>query len=82
MSHTVTGLPDAVREQVVVLFRDRAPVLVEVRFPGMGASSDWYLFESEDELEQLRRRLARGVEVHLASVWDVEMRRGEISFRL
>ena len=82
MSRTITQLPDAVREQVSVLFRDRAPVLVEVRFPKMGTSSDWYLFETEQELDNLRRRLSPGVELHLASTWDVDMRRGEVSFKL
>jgi hypothetical protein len=79
MSDTTTELPAAIREQVAALFRDRAPVLVEVRFPRMGTSSDWYLFESNDELDELRRRLGPGVELHLASVWDVQTQRGGIT---
>lgn len=66
------------QEEVTTLFRDRAPVLVEVRFPHMGTSSDWYLFEELEEFQRLRHRLASGVEIHMASAWDVEMRRGEI----
>ena len=82
MGDTVVELPADVRERVTALFRDRAPVLVEARFPQMGTSSDWYLFETEDELVQLRRRLGPGVELHLASAWDVEMGRGKVTIRL
>jgi hypothetical protein len=81
MSDTITELPAGVREQVSALFRDRAPVLVEVRFPRMGTSSDWYLFETEEDLERLWRRLGAGVELHLASAWDVEMRRGKMTIQ-
>ena len=79
MSQTTTSLPDALREQVSALFRDRAPVIVEARFPKMGTSSDWYLFETAEELEQLRLRLSPGVELHLASAWDIEMGRGKLT---
>ena len=82
MGDTITRLPDALREQVSALFRDRAPILVEVRFPRMGTSSDWYLFETEEELDHLRQRLAPGAELHLASAWDVEMRRGKVTVQL
>lgn len=81
MSDTTTEIPPAVREQVSALFRDRAPVLVEVRFPRMGTSSDWYLFDSDDELEQLNRRLAPGVEIHLTSVWDVRPQQTGVTIR-
>ena len=82
MGEIITGLPAAVREQVLALFRDRPPVLVEVRFPRMGTSSDWYLFEAEEELGELRRRLGPGVELHMVSAWDVEMRRGKVTVQL
>lgn len=82
MSNTITKLPADIQERVSTLFRERAPVLVEVRFPHMGTSSDWHLFEAEDEFEQLRRRLGAGVEIHMASAWDVEMRRGEITVQV
>jgi hypothetical protein len=82
MSETITGLPASVREQLAALFRERAPVLVEVRFPRMGTASDWHMFETEEEFEQLRRRLAPGVELHLASVWDLEMRRGKVTIQI
>src|SRR5687767_7462837 len=78
MGETTTDLSAAVREQLATLFRDRAPVLVEVRFPRMGTSSDWYLFETIEELDQLRRRLAAGVELYAASTWDIDMGRGAV----
>lgn len=81
MGDTITELPATIRDQVSALFRDRAPVLVEVRFTRMGASPDWYLFETVEELEQLRRRLGPGVDIHLASAWDVEMRRGRVTIQ-
>jgi hypothetical protein len=81
MGDTITELPANVREKVSALFRDRAPVLAEVRFPRMGTSSDWYLFEAEEDFEQLWRRLGTGVELHLASAWDVEMRRGKVTIQ-
>ena len=82
MGETITGLTAAVREQVSTLFRERAPVLVEVRFPRMGTSSDWYLFETEHELQQLQQRLGAGVEIHLASAWDIEMGHAKVTIRL
>jgi hypothetical protein len=47
------------------------PVLVEVRFPGMATSPDWYFCREEEELEAIRSRLGPGAEVHLHSVWDL-----------
>ena len=59
--------PTKVRE----LFDTKPPVLVEVRFPGMATSPDWYFCREQDELEAVLARLAAGVEVRLSSVWDV-----------
>ncbi|HYT87699.1 MAG TPA: hypothetical protein VEL76_03170 [Gemmataceae bacterium] len=52
---------------------ENAPVLVEVRFPRMGTSSDWYFVEEEEEFTALLNRLGAGVEVRLASVWDLDL---------
>ena len=82
MGETTAELPASVREQVAALFRDRAPVLVEVRFPRMGTSSDWYLFGAVEELDRLRIRLAAGVELHLASVWDIRTGPGAVAIQL
>lgn len=54
------------------LFDERAPVLVEVRFPKMGTSSDWFLCEDTTDLEAILDRLSSGAEVHLNSVWDLK----------
>jgi hypothetical protein len=54
------------------LFDDKPPVLVEVRFPKMGTSSDWFLCEDMAALEEVLERLGAGVEVHLNSVWDLK----------
>lgn len=58
-------------EQLTKLFDEKAPVLVEVRFPGMAVSPDWYLCREEEELEPILTRLGAGVEVRLHSVWDL-----------
>ena len=70
MSNTLPSLA-AAQEQISDLFQKRPPVLVEVRFPNMGASSDWYLMEDLKQFQELWQRLARGVELYVVSVWDV-----------
>lgn len=72
---------DAARAAVTRLFADKPPVLVEVRFPKMGTSSDWFLCEDEDELAPILDRLAPGAEVHLHSVWDVRDATGGVLVR-
>lgn len=64
-------LPGTDSERVAALFADKPPVLVEVRFPGMGTSPDWFLCEDRDELTPILDRLGHGVEIHLHSVWDL-----------
>jgi len=63
------------------LFAVKPPVLVEVRFPKMGTSSDWFLCESLAALEAILERLGPGAELHLNSVWDLRSPAGEIVFR-
>ena len=58
-------------EQVSAVFDEKSPVLVEVRFPGMGTSPDWYFCREEEELDTILSRLGSGAEVHLHSVWDL-----------
>lgn len=58
-------------ERVSALFDEKAPVLVEVRFPGMATSPDWYFCREEGELDAIRSRLGPGAEVRLHSVWDL-----------
>jgi hypothetical protein len=57
--------------EVATLFDEKPPVLVEVRFPGMGTSPDWYFCREEEELDAIISRLGVGVSVHLHSVWDL-----------
>jgi hypothetical protein len=63
------------------LFDDKAPVLVEVRFPKMGTSSDWFLCENMAALEDVLDRLGAGVDVHLNSVWDLKNPSGSLVIR-
>jgi hypothetical protein len=63
------------------LFNERSPVLVEVRFPKMGTSSDWFLCENAAALDTILARLGPGVEVHLSSVWDLKNPLGAVVFR-
>ena len=64
---------DAVLTAVGKLFDQKPPVLVEVRFPRMATSPDWYFCHEEEELEDILRRVGPGVEIHLASVWDLDL---------
>src|SRR5260370_40436766 len=63
------------------LFDDKPPVLVEVRFPNMGASSDWFLCEDAAALDAVLDRLGPGAEVHLNSVWDLKNPAGAVVVR-
>jgi hypothetical protein len=80
MVMSTSSLPDtaAVRAAVARLFAEKPPVLVEVRFPKMGTSSDWFLVEDEEELGPVLGRLGPGAEVHLSSVWDLKNTVGSV----
>lgn len=52
---------------------DNPPILIEVRFPRMGTSSDWYFCQEAEEFEEILRRLGPGVEVQLVSVWELDL---------
>jgi hypothetical protein len=60
------------------LFAEKPPVLVEVRFPNMAVSPDWFLCDDEAELDAIFGRLGEGAEMHLHSVWDLKSLRDEI----
>jgi hypothetical protein len=68
----------AVRIAVGRLFDEKPPVLVEIRFPKMGASSDWFLCEDAAALDAVLDRLGPGAEVHLNSVWDLKKSAGAV----
>ena len=56
----------------VATWFERAPVLVEVRFPRMGTAPDWFLCDSPAEFDPIWERLGPGAEVHLHSVWELK----------
>ena len=60
------------------LFDEKPPVLVEVRFPKMGTSSDWFLCEDAAALDVILDRLGPGAELHLNSVWDLKNPSGAV----
>jgi hypothetical protein len=78
MSQVFSAATAEAQTAIAALFANAPPVLVEVRFPGMGTASDWYLFEDEEQLEQALERLASGVELRLSSVWDLKNVKGDI----
>jgi hypothetical protein len=69
------------RKTIHALFENSSPILVEVRFPNMGASPDWHLCEDQEQFDQLLERLAPGVEVRASSVWDLRNVKGEVTAR-
>jgi hypothetical protein len=70
--------PSAICTAVGKLFDEKPPALAEVRFPKMGASSDWFLCEDAAALDAIIDRLGRGAEVHLNSVWDLKNSAGAV----
>ena len=78
MSTSFLSDSSAVLKAIGKLFEEKPPVLVEVRFPKMGASSDWFLCEEAAALDAILDRLGPGAEVHLNSVWDLKNPAGAI----
>ena len=81
MSTSFLSDTDTVLTAAGKLFDEKPPVLVEVRFPKMGTSSDWFLCENAAALDAILDRLGPGVEVHLSSVWDLKNPSGAVVFR-
>ena len=81
MSTSFRSDATAVLTAVEKLFDEKPPILVEVRFPRMGTSSDWFLCENAAALDAILDRLGPGAEVHLSSVWDLTNRSEAIVFR-
>lgn len=67
--------------EAAALFADKPPVLVEVRFPNMGTSPDWFLCDEAAELDPILDHLGPGAEVHLSSVWDLKNPAGPVVLR-
>ena len=64
--------------EIRALFSNKLPVFVEVRFPAMATSPDWYLLHDEEELDALLERLGPKAELHLSSVWDLKNAKGSV----
>jgi len=67
-----SNLSDTIRANVDSLFDSKSPILLEVRFPRMATSSDWYLCNSPSDFEAIWEKLGAGVEVQFRSVWDLQ----------
>jgi hypothetical protein len=80
MSKTLWSESPEAKQAVMALFKV-PPVMVEVRFPKMGTTPDWYLCEEEDHLKPILERLGPGAEVRLSSVWDLQNVKGEICLK-
>jgi hypothetical protein len=81
MSTSFLPETDTARAAAAALFAEKPPVLVEVRFPKMGTSSDWFLCEDVADLDAILDRLGPGAEVHLNSVWDMKSLAGSVILR-
>ena len=80
MSTTSTRSAFADEHAASSLF-ENPPVLVEVRFPGCGTSSDWHLCDDEHEFQTILASLAAGTEIHLSAVWDLRNPGGAVVLR-
>ncbi len=81
MSTSFLSDSSAVRTAVGKLFEEKPPVLVEVRFPKMGVSPDWFLCEDATALDAILDRLGSDTEIYLNSVWDLKNPAGTIVIR-
>jgi hypothetical protein len=81
MSDFMTPGSCQAEQAVADLFAKSSPVLVEVRFPRMATSSDWYLCEVADDLGQVLARVGAGAELRLSSVWDLKNVGNEIRLK-
>lgn len=80
MNTTLSIFSETIRAKVDALFDGKAPILVEVRFPRMATSPDWYLCNHSSEFEAIWEKLGAGVEVQLHSVWDLRDSERPLSF--
>ena len=81
MSQSIVLASTEARAAVSVLFDNRPPILVEVRFPGGGTSPDWHLCDEVEEFERILDGLRAGAELHVSSVWDLKNSKGAVCFR-
>lgn len=69
------GSPEGKRA-LAALFEEAAWVLVEVRFPHV--SSDFYLCESQEDVERCMEKIAPGVPMLLSDVDDLVNAKGAL----
>jgi hypothetical protein len=69
------------RSAVAALFQSAPAVLVEVRFPACGTSSEWYFCEVEEQFDKILDRLGHGAELHVSNVLDLKNSKGAACFR-
>lgn len=58
-------------ERALEELRQRLPLLIEIRFTRSGASSDWQLCTTDEELEELLGRIGDGHRLLAVSVDDL-----------
>jgi len=64
-------LGTAAARDLVARLGDRLPLLVEVRFPGCGTSSDWYVCSTDEQWQELLARFPSGRTLVVKSVNDL-----------
>jgi hypothetical protein len=80
MNAILLSEPARAKPALAALFR-KSPILVEVRFPGMATSPDWYLCDEETAFDAILERLGPGAELHVSSVWDLKNASGATVIR-
>ncbi len=68
-------------EAVYALFVAGGPILIEVRFPGGAASSDWHLCDSREDFDHLLTHIRDGAVLLVSRVWDLTNPTGAICLR-
>jgi hypothetical protein len=81
MSPGLLPISAEARYAVTSLFQDAPAVLVEVRFPRCGTSSDWYLCDDEEQLDKIVERIGSQAELHLSNVQDLKLAKTTVCFR-
>jgi hypothetical protein len=78
----MTPSKQGTKDEIAAYFDQHGTVLVEVAFPKMGTSPDWYLFECPEQLADLLATLADNVVVRLVPVDSITSVKGERRFTI
>lgn len=68
---TRAKLGTAAARDLVAKLAEQLPLLVEVRFPGCGTSSDWYVCSTDEQWEELLARFPSDRILVVKSVRDL-----------